>query len=1010
MSMVMTGCDGGSDVTTVVNEHTLTIGIEGEGTVFPEEGDHTFEEGDNVDLQVQPADNWVFEGWIGTNGNDVVEDNGDYKIYMNGNKEIIASFIPEDTVVAEYTLTIGIEGEGAVLPKEGDHTFEEEDNVDLQVQPADNWVFEGWFGNDGNDVEEDNGDYKIYMNGNKEIIARFIPEDGEIPEDEDKYNISGYVYAQNDQPLQGIKINFNKDFTSVETDESGYWEKLGLQGTVEVSAEYQNYSFSPGMIEVNAPRDNVNFVGIELEEWQEGIVLFDKAKIFTESEADNIEQVSPARNELTLTEATTFASQLQVGDIIIVDQPVPNAEYGLLKRITSISTDGRTLSLVPATLAEVIKEGDISIDRTFSFEEMIASIEKADDIRVLEVDREAKILFFEREIDYDIFGDNGTISGHINFYHDSEFSLDLNYAWFVPVGIDEIVMLFSAGIDTAVEIEVNVESSVEWDGQFVILNTPLVPPPGIPIFLCVNINPYLKLVAGAEAEVAAEFGAGIGFERGFEMGIRKESGDDWSNIGVLGLTGEGYYVNEPTLTGRAAAKVYSGLELDLMVGVSYVLEGGLSAGAYGNLEAEAEMQLLPEWLWHYDLDFFIDARLAAQLNILRLASPSYEFPRSDLYRTSLAYGISGQIVDEDGVGLSNVDIDFSRGFSSVTTNEDGKWSKHLLNGEVAITPEKNLYIFEPAQRTVSGSESSINFEAESLLYDISGRVVDGSDTGLSGVEINFTGGFSSVTTDGNGDWSKEGLHGDVTVAPAHSGYTFFPARRNVSEANQEVNFTAIELVIDYQIEMAKYPVTDVEYYPKDITATNKPVVNISLSDAFEYCNQLSRQNGLEEAYTFNEFLPGTDAYFPHWTGGSPESEGYRIPFAHEWEYIARGGAIGEDTRYAGSDDLNEVAWHRYNLGKFPERQPVGGKLPNELGIYDMNGNVREWVLPSEYITGDTMIWYPLHKGGSFNDLPISGLFELDYISPMPSIEDEPVFNLKNSYTGFRVIRTVTGKK
>ncbi len=915
---------------------------------------------------------------------------------------------PEGT---DYTLIIGVEGNGSVDPAEGTHTFAEDTLVSLKVQPDAGWLFEDWKGQDAADVVEENGDYKISMDGNKEITARFVQDTA--AENGDEYNISGYVFAQDDQPIEGIEITFSRDFTSVETDESGYWEKHGLQGTVEVSAEYQNYSFSPGLIEVNAPRDNVNFVGIELEEWQEGIVLFDKAKIFTESEADNIEQVSPARNELTLTEKTTFASQLQVGDIIIVDQPVPNAEHGLLKRITSISADGRTLGLVPATLAEVIKEGDISIDRTFTFDEMIASIETAEDIRVLEVDREAKILFFERDFDRDIFGENGTISGHIKFYHDSEFSLDLNYAWFVPVGIDEIIMLFSAGIDTAVEIEVDVESSVEWDGQFVILNTPLVPPPGIPIFLCVNINPYLKLVAGAEAEVAAEFGAGVGFERGFEMGIRKESGDDWSNIGVLGLTGEGAYVNEPTLTGRAAASFYTGLELDLMVGVSYVLEGGLSAGAYGNLEAEAEMQLLPEWIWHYDLDFFIDARLAAQLNILRLASPSYEFPRSDLYRTSLAYGISGQVLDEDGVGLSNVDIEFSRGFSSVTTNEDGKWSKHLLNGEVTITPEKDLYNFEPAQRTVSGSASSINFEAESLLYDISGRVVDGSGTGVSGVVIDFTGGFSSVTTDGNGNWSKEDLHGDVTITPVKSGYTFSPARKNVSEADHEVNFTAIDLVIDYQIEMAKYPVTDVDYHPRDPFLTDKPVVNITLHDAFEYCNQLSRNAGLEEAYIFEEWVG--DAYFPRWTGGSPESEGYRIPFAHEWEYIARGGEIGEDTRYAGSDDLDEVAWHRFNSGKIPERQPVGGKLPNELGIHDMNGNVREWVLPSEYITGEIYIWYPLHKGGSFNDLPTSGLFELDYISPMPSMEnshpqDRPVFTLKNSYTGFRVIRTVTGKE
>ncbi len=71
------------------------------------------------------------------------------------------------------------------------------------------------------------------------------------------------------------------------------------------------------------------------------------------------------------------------------------------------------------------------------------------------------------------------------------------------------------------------------------------------------------------------------------------------------------------------------------------------------------------------------------------------------------------------------------------------------------------------------------------------------------------------------------------------------------------------------------------------------------------------------------------------TGGK-----FRLPTEAEWEYAARGGNKSKGYEYSGSNVIDEVAWYFKNSGS--GTHPVGTKLPNELGIYDMIGNVREW--------------------------------------------------------------------
>ena len=179
------------------------------------------------------------------------------------------------------------------------------------------------------------------------------------------------------------------------------------------------------------------------------------------------------------------------------------------------------------------------------------------------------------------------------------------------------------------------------------------------------------------------------------------------------------------------------------------------------------------------------------------------------------------------------------------------------------------------------------------------------------------------------------------------------------------------VVSDFYI--GKYDVTQKEWQavmgsnPSKFIGDNLPVEMVSWYDAIEYCNQRSLQEGLKPYYTINKSEQDPDNHpdpkFGYldtirWTVTiNRGANGYRLPTEAEWEYAASGGQSSKSYTYSGSDSIDDVAWYWRNAGdknlsgawSWPaiERnhdrpKPVGGKQPNELGLYDMSGNVREW--------------------------------------------------------------------
>jgi formylglycine-generating enzyme required for sulfatase activity len=166
---------------------------------------------------------------------------------------------------------------------------------------------------------------------------------------------------------------------------------------------------------------------------------------------------------------------------------------------------------------------------------------------------------------------------------------------------------------------------------------------------------------------------------------------------------------------------------------------------------------------------------------------------------------------------------------------------------------------------------------------------------------------------------------------------------------------------------------------------NYPVTHVSWYDVVKWCNARSEKEGKTPVYR--------DGVAIYRTGiGSnvqalSSTNGYRLPSSREWEFAARGGRQTKGYLYSGGNNMEGLGWYSANASGTVHE--VGKKQANELGIYDMSGNVSEWTDSTE-----NEVFQRVFRGGS-------------WYNPAEACEVSGVYNFGdaetgNNHFGFRV--------
>ena len=212
------------------------------------------------------------------------------------------------------------------------------------------------------------------------------------------------------------------------------------------------------------------------------------------------------------------------------------------------------------------------------------------------------------------------------------------------------------------------------------------------------------------------------------------------------------------------------------------------------------------------------------------------------------------------------------------------------------------------------------------------------------------------------------------------GFWMGAQRKDTAEFNYDRSAQIDELPVHYVTMHEDYYIGQTEvtqklwkavmgYNPSAKKCPKRPVTNVTYYEVQEFLRRIDSITGMQ----------------------------FRLPTEEEWEYAARGGKYSKGYIYSGSNEVDRVAWHNGNTSRLKK---VKKRSANELGIYDMSGNVWEWC-SSKYRFFDKERNATLGKDGEMYCIRGGG-WQLPKTSCRVSWRGKRLPDLKNSFGGFRL--------
>ncbi|MDR1746940.1 MAG: formylglycine-generating enzyme family protein [Tannerella sp.] len=257
-------------------------------------------------------------------------------------------------------------------------------------------------------------------------------------------------------------------------------------------------------------------------------------------------------------------------------------------------------------------------------------------------------------------------------------------------------------------------------------------------------------------------------------------------------------------------------------------------------------------------------------------------------------------------------------------------------------------------------------DAESCIHD---GVDDEDDDDFWGGSNSYNGSFEMVKVDGGtfimGATEEQGSDAYDNEKPAH-----------------QVTLSSFYI--------GKYEVTQ-EEWESVMGTTTSFIKGENLPVEFVSWNMIVGTSG-EVGYTVNGVDYCTDGFCYKLSQKKGGGARYRLPTEAEWEYAARGGRKSKGYKYSGSNTVGDVAWYYYNSNK--TKHSVGTKMPNELGLYDMSGNVWEWCSDRYGSYSSEQHSYRVIRGGYW------GYYARDCRVSVRNFD--PSYGVNSDYGGFRL--------